>query len=82
MGYLDLGGKAVAETEIVGIFDLDTASVAKRTRDYLNTAQKSGAVQTLTFDLPKSFIVTEEPGGQKVYISQFSAGTLAKRVSE
>ena len=74
--YLHLGQESIVRTrDILGIFDLDTASLSRHTRDYLAAAEKAGRV---TGELPKSFIVTtgESPA---VYISQISAGTLKKR---
>ena len=77
--YLHLGQESIVRTrDILGIFDLDTASLSRHTRDYLAPAEKAGRVVTVTGELPKSFIVTtgESPA---VYISQISAGTLKKR---
>ena len=35
--YLHLGGDKVVKTkDIIGIFDMDTSTVSKNTRDYLN----------------------------------------------
>ena len=43
--YLHLGqDKVVSMDEIVGIFDLDTSTVSKATRDYLAKAEKDGCV--------------------------------------
>ncbi len=77
--YLHLGQESIVRTkDILGIFDLDTATISKHTRDYLTAAEKTGRVVNVTTELPKSFIVTtgENP---TVYISQISAGTLKKR---
>ena len=66
--------------EIIGIFDLDTATVSKRTRDFLNKAEKRGQVTYTGYELPKSFIITAKTKGEnKVYLSQLSSGTLLKR---
>jgi hypothetical protein len=67
--YLHLGQESIVRTrDILGIFDLDTASLSRHTRDYLAAAEKAGRVVTVTGELPKSFIVTtgESPA---VYIS-------------
>lgn len=56
--YLHLGqDKVVNMDEIIGIFDLDTSTVSKSTRDYLAKAEKYGCVTNVCTDLPKSFIV-------------------------
>ena len=80
--YLHLGGDKVVKTkDIIGIFDMDTSTVSKNTRDYLNTAEKNGEVVTVSFDLPKSFIVVSKKRSKQktVYISQISPTTLNKR---
>lgn len=78
--YLSIGNDmAVRESSVVGIFDMDNTSTSKRTRDFLNRAQKEGAIVPCD-DLPKSYIVTVEYGMMKVYESTLSAATLEKRM--
>lgn len=79
--YLHLGmDKVITFDEIIGIFDLDTTTVSKRTRDYLAKAEKAGIVENVCYDIPKSFIVCRDKNGcEKVYISQISSTTLLKR---
>ncbi len=79
--YLHLGmDKVITFDEIIGIFDLDTTTVSKRTRDYLAKAEKAGIVENVCYDIPKSFIVCKDKNGnEKVYISQISSSTLLKR---
>lgn len=81
--YLHLGQDTVVNMdEIVGIFDLDTSTVSKATRDYLAKAEKSGLVVNVSFDLPKSFIVCRNRENKtQVYISQISSSTLLKRTN-
>ncbi len=72
--------KVITFDEIIGIFDLDTTTVSKRTRDYLAKAEKAGIVENVCYDIPKSFIVCRDKNGnEKVYISQISSTTLLKR---
>ena len=78
--YLHLGGNTVVNSrDIVGIFDLDTVTVTKLGRDYINRAALDGKVINVTFDLPKSFVLTKERGEEKLYISQLAPATLLKR---
>ena len=80
--YLHLGQETVVpQDEILGIFDLETTTVSKVTRTYLAGCEKRGEVVNVTDDLPKSFIVCTggSHGTQRVYISQISTATLAKR---
>ncbi len=79
--YLHLGQDTVITLEnILGIFDLETTTVSKATRDYLSKATKSGRVVTVSSELPKSFVVCRsEAGGTTVYVSPISPATLLKR---
>ena len=82
--YLHLGHHTVITfDEILGIFDLDNTTVAKKTRDYLSKAQKEGRVYEVSNELPKSFIVCNDKKGDVViYLSQISTSTLLKRTEE
>ncbi|MCH5299732.1 MAG: DUF370 domain-containing protein [Ruminococcus sp.] len=78
--YLHLGKNTVIKTkDIVGIFDMDTSTISKNTRDYLAKAEKSGRVINVSQELPKSFVICKDTDGIKVYISQISSQTLQKR---
>lgn len=76
--YLHIGGDTmISSEEIIGIFDMDTSTVNKATRDYLAKAEKEKRVIYVNFDLPKSFIVTDVG----VYVSPLNTSTLNKRAS-
>lgn len=78
--YLHLGKNTVIKTkDIVGIFDMDTSTISKNTRNYLAKAEKSGRVVNVSMELPKSFVVCKNDREVKVYISQISSQTLQKR---
>ena len=78
--YLHLGGDIVVRKKyIVGIFDLDTATISKHTKNYLTLAEKEGRVVNVSYELPKSFVVSVEDETVRVYISQISSQTLMKR---
>lgn len=78
--YLHLGQDTIIrEKDIIGIFDLDNTTVSKKTREFLNKAEKDGKVTTVTMDLPKSFVVCAGEREEKVYLSQLSPATLKKR---
>ena len=80
--YLHLGRDiVVSRRTIVGIFDFDTATYGKRTREFLTKAQKEGRVVTVSDELPKSAVVCEADGQTVVYISQISSQTLLKRAN-
>lgn len=78
--YLHIGMDTVINTDsIIGIFDLDNATLSYKTRDFLSEAEKSGKVKSVCSDLPKSFIVCRENEKQIIYICQLSPMTLLKR---
>lgn len=80
--YLHLGQNVVIRTdEIIGLFDLDTTTVSKVTRDFLTKAEKNAQVVNVTDDLPKTFVLTNnnQKRQQRIYISQISTTTLHKR---
>ena len=78
--YVHLGvDQVVNEDDIIGIFDLDSTTVSKHTRKFLNEAEKQKKVINVSFELPKSFILCGEKGKTKVFISQLSSSTLYKR---
>ena len=79
--YLNIGNDmAVREKSIIGIFDLDNTTVSKHTRYFLELAEQEGQVISVCDDLPKAFVVTAEYGIPRVYLTQFSASTLEKRL--
>ena len=78
--YLNIGNDmAVREKSIIGIFDMDNTSTSRRTREFLEKAEKEGQVIPCD-DLPKSFILTAEYGFDRVYLTSLSASTLEKRL--
>ena len=79
--YLSIGNDfAVRDSAIIGIFDLDNTTCSKHTRNFLSQAEKDGEVVTATEDIPKSFLLTSEFGMDRVYLCQFNAATLEKRM--
>ena len=78
--YVHLGNETVVkEDEIIGIFDIETTTVSQKTRLFLEKAEKSKIVKNVSYELPKSFIVTNNKKENSVYISQISPLTLQKR---
>lgn len=74
--FLHLGEDTViTDKDIIGIFDMDTSTVNKATRDYLTKAERDKRVVYVNYDLPKSFVVTSD----KIYISPINTNTLNKR---
>ena len=79
--YIHLGGEyLVSQEDVIGIFDLENTTVSKHTRDFLNKSEKRKEVINVSYELPKSFILTSKKNKNKVYISQISPTTLNKRL--
>lgn len=58
--YLHLGQDTVVRLdEIIGIFDIENASISRHTKRYLAHAEQKGRVVNVSSELPKSFIVCE-----------------------
>ena len=79
--YLSIGSDfAVRQKSILGIFDLDNSSYSRHTRSFLQQAEQQGEVISVTQDLPKSFVLTEEFGLTHIYLTQFNSTALEKRL--
>ena len=78
--YLSIGNDmAVRDRSIIGIFDLDNTSTSRRTREFLEAAEKEGEVVPCD-DLPKSFVLTSEYGFNRVHLTALNSATLENRV--
>lgn len=78
--YLSVGNDmAVRECSIIGIFDMDNTSASKRTREFLERAEREGLVVPCD-DLPKSFVLTAEYGFSRVHLTSLNSRTLEKHL--
>lgn len=81
--YIHIGkGTVIDERTIIGIFDLDITSQSHITRKYLSNAEKGGQVINAAEDIPKSYIIAEENGMRRLYLSQMATSTLLRRTEE
>ena len=80
--YLSIGNDmAVRDRSVIGIFDLDNTTTSRRTREFLERAEKNGEVVPCD-DLPKSFLLTAEYGLARVYLTTYSTATLEKHMEQ
>ena len=78
--YLHIGnGINIRRRGIIGIFDLDTATVSGITKKYINKNQKEGNIEYSDADLPRTFVLTEEEGKYKIKLSRISSSGLRAR---
>lgn len=81
--YLHIGnGKSVRKEKIIGIFDLDTATVSKAGKEFINKMEKSGLLEYDDFDLPRSFVLIEDGKKCRVKLSRISTQGLKIRLKE
>lgn len=82
--FLNIGNGCLLRTKtVVGIFDMDNATWSRWTRRTLESAEQSGMLINAAEDeIPNAFILCEERGEQKIYLSMLTAATLRKRAEE
>ena len=79
--YLSIGGGfVVRRRDIVAVFDMDNATYPRISRDALSLAEKRGEVINAAEDIPRTFIVCEEGGKRRVYLSGLSGSALKRRM--
>ena len=91
--YVSIGSGAVARCgDIVGVFDLDSATWSHRTRKSLAVCEREGRVIAVGDDLPRALLLCsprsrsgrrrkrEHSKRPVVYLTQLSAQTLEKRI--
>ena len=82
MKYLHLGKDTSIEIKnIVGIFDMDTSTVSKHTREFLKVCEKENRIVNVSFELPKSYILYDFSGEYSIYLSPLNSATLMKRMA-
>ena len=82
--FLNIGlEKILLKENIIGIFDLDSITVKKDSRDFISKAQKQGQIEDLTTDLPVTAIVCDQKGEkQKLILTSFSLSALHSRMTK
>ena len=76
--YIHLGRDYVLnDRDIIGIFDLETTTISPRGREFLNYAQKNGAVVSLSDELPQCYVLAD--GGLVDSTCVFSVITTVMR---
>ena len=81
--YIHLGRDYVInDRDIIGIFDLETTTISPRGREFLNYAQKNGAVVSLSDELPQSYVLADGAVVDTVYLSELSSAALRRRAEK
>lgn len=78
--YINIGGTSILpKSDIIGIFDLDTANTKKDTKRYLSSMEHAKRLELVGNDIPKAFIVTTQNTKEKVYMTTLSSSSLYGR---
>lgn len=81
--FLHIGNsKNLRIRDVIGIFDMDNATISTVTRKYLSVRQKEKAVESAAEDIPKSFVLYRDGNKTKICFSQLSASALKGRMDE
>ena len=79
--YLHIGNKkSIRKRDIIGIFDLDTSTLSKTGKNFINKNQREGRVVYDDFDLPRSFVLEDGGGKLKLRLSRISVQGLKSRL--
>jgi hypothetical protein len=81
--YFYLGGGTVTEKKnVIGVFDIENATLSKHTKSFLFEEEKNGRIINVSLEMPKSFVVCADENMEKVFISHVSTGVLRERYNE
>lgn len=79
--FLCLGNKrSVKKSDVIGVFDADSATVSAVTKKFLSSNDRKKMVESAGEEIPKSFVLYIENGLYKICFSQFSPMVLIGRM--
>ena len=82
--FLHVGNnKNILIERVVGIFDMDNATLSAVTRKFLSVQERAGLSQNAAEDeIPKSFLLyLDDDGSYKICFSQLSSASLKGRIN-
>lgn len=75
--YIHIGaGYNVRDKQIIGCFDMDGKWDSAITKDFLKNAEKDGRTDMAGYDLPRSFVLTDD----KVIFTHISTSAIFSRI--
>lgn len=81
MRYLQLEkGESIDKNDIIGIFDIEIASLSSGTKEIFRRKEEEKGVVSLSNDLPKSFLICDGEYGDTMYLSGLSTESIKKRL--
>lgn len=75
-------GVTVRHKDLIGIFDMDTATVSGITRETLKHFEKQKRVAYADSDIPRSFLLATDQKSYKILLSHISSQGLRLRVEK
>lgn len=77
--FLHLSGSCVLEkTDVIGVFDMDTATMSPDTRHFLREMERTKRLRSVAKDIPKSFVLTEKA----TYLASLAPGSIRGHLEE
>ena len=81
--FLHVGNnKNIRLRNVVGIFDMDNATLSAVSRRFLSQKQREGLVESAIEEIPKSFVLYKDGEEYKICFSQLSTSALRGRMRE
>ena len=81
--FLHVGNnKNIRLRNVVGIFDMDNATLSAVSRRFLSQKQREGLVESAIEEIPKSFVLYKDGEEYKICFSQLSTSALKGRMRE
>lgn len=74
--------RIIRKSGILAIVDLDRATYAHVTRDFLRRREKDGRLIVVSTGLPKSFIVYDDGVREETYLSSLGVETMRGRTAD
>ena len=79
--YLHVGNnRNIRKSSVIGIFDMDNATMSALTKKSLGRMQKQLRIETASLEIPKSLVLYEELGESRICMSPISVSALMGRI--
>lgn len=77
--FLHLSQECVIDKEdVIGVFDMDTATISPETRRFLRECEQKKLLRWVAKDLPKSLVLTKDA----VYLASLAPASLRGHLEE
>ncbi len=74
--FIHIGSGCVLKNkDIIGVFDLDNATIMKTSREFINSEEKEGRIESVFEDIPRSFVLCDK----KTYLSSLNTASIIRR---